>query len=1119
MKVNLDLTAGAPENLIEDESYEDIGAPVFNIDHDLFYGENLFEIWTEAGKTGTKLVQDTDFQLTGISVEFSSRAGRNVYSTVLITNPTYQTGFIWLTYQACGDLVDADDRYQVNRTDSQYWKLTPAGGFEVYSTDTGANSINFETLGEIQLSSQEGVSIQDDSGAKILVSSAGAASIMSLAGQSVMLSDTTGTFGVSVIDGKVLLQGSSIDSNSVKVNTPGGIDADSQTGINIQDKHLGTGSGIGITLTTDIDNAAGTGGDIDIKTTLVTGISGDINLDSGSALSLKDEYLTVSIPLSETGETGLSGFTATSIVGALNEAATLGGGGGTGIGVGRSIGETYWFPGNGTIPKAGLICDGTLYDIIDYPGLFGVLGTTWGGDGTTTFGVPDLQGIHPGMIGTSVINTRTKGDATAVIGDYLEDQFQGHEHTLADGIIYVTSSSPTNDIGTANSNSRYTDPLDTQAIITDGSNGTPRTDEYTDISQAMGRWVIQAFDDNYQEIPADPGLIKDWVSKWTGSEDTSVTNLWGEGSYKVKWKVFSSSVTHRIGFVDVISGIISRGNFSGTATAGELGYVSATMTDFEVTSTNWPDAVIIEILRWEDVAGADVQMDPPVDGWEQKFYDYSNTADVVNSWGSGYYSMLCRVSTGNSFVTSTIRLNISEFTSGNYVYGTTPGGTNNARIKYDFDTNIFSVDTSAGTYYIAEIHKFNSLVNVLHSYHPDPRSVAQKDWVELYNSDGGSGVTSINNSWGTGLYIFITDSSIALDVQRTGVLDLYDLTKDAYSSTSGTSSQYRVKYDQASGVFIPSADATRIHKILKYQDSQASDAPREILEDGWELVYDDPGNTAQVPNIWGSGLYMAEIWNAGNTNLVYGQIRTQFGAGLIETTPVFIQVSGPEKIQFRSTNSDNFSVLNSGITDAYDIQKIWKFTGLLRISAQYNVTSLSDGPNQVQAINTDAGDEAVTLPSSPDLGDLFEVWNTGSNGNHVQITTDGSTLYNGLTIGDNKGLKLRYIDGWKYEDVIIDEYTKADGASIDQHVTKWAGGRMTLYRNRMVGTATVVITFVEPYINTDYIIVGYTDYTNEFAQPAARYDTKTTTGFTLLASSGTNYFTGFTSEGRWKIGV
>ena len=54
-----------------------------------------------------------------------------------------------------------------------------------------------------------------------------------------------------------------------------------------------------------------------------------------------------------------------------------------------------WFSGctsDGTVAQLPWItCDGTIYNKSDYLYLFNVLGGTWGGNGTTTFAVPDLR--------------------------------------------------------------------------------------------------------------------------------------------------------------------------------------------------------------------------------------------------------------------------------------------------------------------------------------------------------------------------------------------------------------------------------------------------------------------------------------------------------------------------------------------------------------------------------------------------------------------------------------------------------------------------------------------------------------------------------------------------------
>ncbi|TPX03246.1 phage tail protein [Schumannella luteola] len=52
-------------------------------------------------------------------------------------------------------------------------------------------------------------------------------------------------------------------------------------------------------------------------------------------------------------------------------------------------------------PVGWLDCDGRQVAISDYETLYAVIGTTYGGDGVTTFGLPDLRGRMPIGQGTS----------------------------------------------------------------------------------------------------------------------------------------------------------------------------------------------------------------------------------------------------------------------------------------------------------------------------------------------------------------------------------------------------------------------------------------------------------------------------------------------------------------------------------------------------------------------------------------------------------------------------------------------------------------------------------------------------------------------------------------------
>ncbi|WP_425638154.1 phage tail protein [Algoriphagus yeomjeoni] len=76
------------------------------------------------------------------------------------------------------------------------------------------------------------------------------------------------------------------------------------------------------------------------------------------------------------------------------------------------IGVIKLFAGNFP-PRGWAYCDGTLLPISSNDALFSILGTTYGGDGRTTFALPDLRGRTPIGTGTgpglSTINLGAKG--------------------------------------------------------------------------------------------------------------------------------------------------------------------------------------------------------------------------------------------------------------------------------------------------------------------------------------------------------------------------------------------------------------------------------------------------------------------------------------------------------------------------------------------------------------------------------------------------------------------------------------------------------------------------------------------------------------------------------------
>lgn len=109
------------------------------------------------------------------------------------------------------------------------------------------------------------------------------------------------------------------------------------------------------------------------------------------------------------------------------------------------IGEIRMFGfGSRGAPNGWHACDGSLLPISQYDALFALVGTTYGGDGQTTFAVPDLRGrvpIHQGQ-GPGLSNYVIGQHAGTETVTVLPTQMPAHTHTLAVTSAAATAVSP-----------------------------------------------------------------------------------------------------------------------------------------------------------------------------------------------------------------------------------------------------------------------------------------------------------------------------------------------------------------------------------------------------------------------------------------------------------------------------------------------------------------------------------------------------------------------------------------------------------------------------------------------------------------------------------------------------
>ena len=109
------------------------------------------------------------------------------------------------------------------------------------------------------------------------------------------------------------------------------------------------------------------------------------------------------------------------------------------------IGEIKIFAGS-FAPRGYAFCDGQLLPINQNTALFSILGTTYGGDGRTTFGLPDLRGripMHPGH-GPGLSQRRLGERAGQESVTLSESQMPVHAHSAQGTQETADSNSPMN---------------------------------------------------------------------------------------------------------------------------------------------------------------------------------------------------------------------------------------------------------------------------------------------------------------------------------------------------------------------------------------------------------------------------------------------------------------------------------------------------------------------------------------------------------------------------------------------------------------------------------------------------------------------------------------------------
>lgn len=106
------------------------------------------------------------------------------------------------------------------------------------------------------------------------------------------------------------------------------------------------------------------------------------------------------------------------------------------------VGEIRIFAGN-FAPAGWQFCEGQLLPISENETLFNLIGTTYGGDGQSTFGLPDLRGRLPLHQGNGFILAETGGAEEITL---TVSQIPAHSHPLLASTNIATQTSPANNV-------------------------------------------------------------------------------------------------------------------------------------------------------------------------------------------------------------------------------------------------------------------------------------------------------------------------------------------------------------------------------------------------------------------------------------------------------------------------------------------------------------------------------------------------------------------------------------------------------------------------------------------------------------------------------------------------